>query len=82
MGLRSPDRTGRSWGRSPGDVQEDQALRLQVLDLGGQVCPIALETTQGRSGCCKGEPGPLYSLMKKRPPSLLPVVTVLQGRGS
>lgn len=73
---------GRFWGCSPGDVQEDQALRLQVLDLGGQVCPIALETTQGHSGCCKGGPGPPYSLGKKWPPPLLPTVTVLQASGS
>lgn len=57
MGMRSPAQEGRSCGCSPGDVQENQALGLQLLDLGGQVCPIALETTQGHSDCCKWDAG-------------------------
>ena len=72
IGVRSSAYEGRSWGCSPGDVQEDQALGLQVLDLGGQVCPITLETTQGCSGCCKGGPGPPYPLWRKWPPPSAP----------
>lgn len=33
---------------SPWNVQKDKALGLQVLDLGGQVCPVALKTDKRR----------------------------------
>lgn len=71
-GVRSPAYEDRSWGCSPWDVKEDQALRFQILNLGGQVCPITLETTHGCSGCCKGDPGPSYPLRKRWPPSSTP----------
>lgn len=79
-GVRSPAHEDRPWGCSPWDVKEDQALGFQVLNLGGQVCPITLETTQGCSGCCKGEPGPSYSLRKRWPPlpPLLSTVSIFQ----
>lgn len=64
-GVKSPAYEERSWECSPWDVKEDQALGLQVLNLGGQVCLITLETTQGCSAYCKGEPGPSYSLREK-----------------
>lgn len=82
MGVRSPARMGRSWGCSPGDVQKDQALGLQVLDLGGQVCPIALETTEGRSACCKGGLVHPAHLGGNGLPALLPTGIVLRARGS
>lgn len=53
-GVRSSVYEDRSWGCSPWDVKEDQALGFQVLNLGGQVCPITLETNRGVQAAVRG----------------------------
>ena len=40
----------RTLPSSPGDVQENNTLGLQVLNLGGQVCPITLQAGTGGGG--------------------------------